>query len=166
MEKMKLLTFTVIGLLLLNLSTIGFLYLNHTGNSHTEVRLTEGSRPFDNRLKPNQIIIKKLHFDSEQQKHYQKLIQLHRQEITALEREIRKTKNSLYSQLVYPTIASKTKDSLIDVIANSQKKIEATHFKHFNDIKALCKKEQLNDFYNLTEELSKIFAGKPKPGND
>ena len=152
MEKTKLLTITVIGLLLLNFGTLGFLFFSgpkdHKG-------------PRDG--KPKEIIIKKLHFDAAQQKDYAKLIEWHRGEITKLDGNIREAKNELYSQLLQPDTNIKTKDSLILVINSNQKQIEETHFKHFEDIKKLCHKDQMEDFNALTEELSRIFApNKPR----
>ena len=75
-------------------------------------------------------------------------------------------KNDLYLQLTQKTINIKTKDSLIEILASNQKKIEETHFKHFQDIKNLCKPNQMNSFNELTEELSRIFGRKPKPRHD
>jgi protein CpxP len=152
MEKTKLLTITAIGLLLLNLGTLGFLFSNHPKENR-------GNK--EGRSKPKEIIIKKLNFDASQQQEYEKLIQWHRNEITRLDENIRQAKNELYSQLNQPERNTITKDSLITAINSNQKQIEATHFKHFEDIKKLCHPNQLEDFRNLTEELSRIFAPKP-----
>lgn len=152
MEKTKLLTIAVIGLLLINIGTLGFLLLN--GKEHRPPH--EDGRP-----EPKEIIIEKLHFDAAQQKEYDNLIRWHRGEITRLDGNIRQAKNELYAQLSQADVQAKVKDSLIAVINSNQKQIEATHFKHFEDIKKLCHKDQMDDFDALTEELSRIFAPKP-----
>lgn len=152
MEKTKLLTIAVIGLLVINLGTLGFLLLNGKGDPHPH-----GGRP-----EPREIIIEKLHFDAVQQKEYAKLIEWHRSEITRLDDNIRKAKNELYSQLSQAETNATSKDSLISVINSNQKQIEETHFRHFEDIKKLCHKDQMKDFNALTEELSRIFAPKPR----
>jgi protein CpxP len=151
MEKTKLLTIAVIGLLIINFGTLGFLFLN--GKDHHP--------PHDGRPEPKEVIIDKLHFDANQQKEYAKLIQWHRGEITRLDDNIREAKTELYSQLSQAEINMKTKDSLIIVINSNQKQIEQTHFKHFEDIKKLCHKDQMDNFNALTQELSRIFAPKP-----
>lgn len=153
MERTKLLTFTVIGLLVLNFATLGFLFLNGPKS---------GRLPHERKPEPKEIIIQKLHFDANQQKEYAKLIQWHRGEIDKLDGNIRKTKNELYSQLSEKQTNVKSKDSLIALLNSYQKQIEETHFKHFEDIKKLCKPEQLEDFNALTEELARIFAPKPR----
>ena len=64
------------------------------------------------------------------------------------------------------TIDSVQKDRLFLKLADLQKQIETTHFNHFIDIKKLCKKEQLSDYENLTEELSKLFSHPRRPRNE
>jgi protein CpxP len=155
MDKIKVLTFAVIALLLLNFATLGFLLL--TGPIHDR-------RP--PHREPKEIIIDQLQMDAAQQAAYQKLINSHRGTIDSLDHQIRGAKNKLYSQLTQTTVDLKTKDSLIEILASNQKKIEETHFKHFQDIKNLCTPEQMNRFDDLTEELSRIFGRKPKPRHD
>jgi Spy/CpxP family protein refolding chaperone len=158
MERTKLLTITVFGLLLLNIATLGFLFLNGP---------KPGRMPHERRPQPKEIIIARLHLNAAQQKKYEKLIHWHRGEIRQLDDSIRQTKNELYSCLSEKTINIKTKDSLMLQLSSYQKQIEATHFKHFEDLKKLCKPEQQEDFKALTEELSGIFAPKPhRPRHD
>lgn len=157
MEKTKLLTVAVIGLLVINVGTLGFLLLGPKGHRP----------PHEGRHQPKEIITEKLHFDAAQQKEYAKLIQWHHGQIEKLDGNIREAKNELYSQLSETATNAKAKDSLIAVINLNQKQIEETHFKHFEDIKKLCHKDQLEDFNSLTQELSRIFAPKPHgPGHD
>jgi hypothetical protein len=152
MEKTKLLTITVIGLLLINFATLAFLFLNGP----------KGHRPpHEGSPEPKEIIIEKLHFDAAQQKEYDKLIQWHRGQIDQLDGNLRQAKNELYSQLTQTETDVKAKDSLIAVINSYQKQIEETHFKHFEDIKKLCHQDQMEDYKLLTEELAGIFAPKP-----
>jgi predicted nucleic acid-binding protein len=115
---------------------------------------------------PKEIIIDKLQLDANQQAAYQTLIDWHRGTIDSLDHQIRSTKNELYLQLTQKTVDVKTKDSLIARLAIYQKVIEETHFKHFQDIKNLCKPEQMNSYNELTAELSRIFGRKPKPRHD
>ena len=103
-----------------------------------------------------------MHFDANQQKEYEKLIRWHRGKIDQLDDSIRQTKNTLYSGLTESDTNTKTKDSLIALLNTYQKQVEETHFKHFEDIKKLCKPEQQEDFKALTTELSRIFAPRPR----
>lgn len=156
MDKIKLLTYSVIALLLLNLATIGFLALSGTF----------GEAKNRNRPQPRQIIIEKLHLDEGQQQEYEQLIDWHRSQINRLDEQIRMTKNKLYRQLLLLKSDNLTEAQLIDSISIYQKQIEIIHFKHFMGIKKICRKEQLEAFYSLTEELSKLFSSAPKPRKD
>ena len=157
MEKTKLLTISVIGLLLLNLGTLGFLFMNGT----KEQRLPH-NRP-GGRPSPREIIIHKLHFDTNQQKEYDKIIDWHRGEIRQLEKKIHEAKDKLYSELIQPKVNVKTKDSLMTLLASYQKQIEETHFKHFSGIKMICHPNQMVYYNELTEELSRLFSRSKPP---
>ena len=150
MDKIKLLTFAVVTLLLLNLGTLGFLIL---------------SKPHDmpphGRLEPKYLIIEKLHFDKKQQRDYRNLIQWHRKTISEIEDKIHDTKNRLYVQLLKTEVDQKLKDSLVTVLGDYQKRVETTHFTHFHDIRKICRTDQLDDYNDLTEALSSIFS-KPR----
>lgn len=158
MEKQKLITFSIIALLLINLGTLGFLVFSGPKNDHFP--------PHHGKREPKYIIIERLHFDQKQQEDYDVLIKDHQEKIRATEDKIRDAKNELYSMLNSETIDTAKKDSLISALSNDQKEIETIHFNHFADIKKLCKKEQLNDFNELTEELSRLFSKPQKRGHD
>jgi Spy/CpxP family protein refolding chaperone len=158
MEKSKLITFSIIALLLINLATLGFLLLSGPKNGPTP---PHGGRP-----KPKEIIVEKLNFDTKQQVDYDQLIQQHRKEITTTEDHIKSAKNELYLLLNDESVDVAKKDSLISLLSNYQKEIETIHFNHFRDIKKLCKPEQLNDFNDLTEELSRLFSKPHRPRNE
>ena len=162
MKKTKLLTITVIGLLLLNFAVLAFLFVSGPRGHKQPTDRAEG------RPNPREIIIERLHFDDNQQKGYDNIVQWHKGQIKKLDENLRSAKNELYTQLKQPQVDIKFKDSLIAVINTNQEQIEETHFKHFEDIKKLCHQDQLEDFYELTEDLSKIFApNKPtRPRHD
>lgn len=147
MDKIKLLTYSVIGLVLLNIGIISFLYLSKP-NSNRD----------DNRRKPKDIIIEKLHFDATQEKKYEEIINVYRNKIDSLNNNNRELKAELYSQLKQPSVSDKIKDSLIKLILVNQKNIEETNFNHFQDIKSICNKSQIDNFNDLTEELEKLFS--------
>jgi hypothetical protein len=151
MNKTKVLGFTVIALVILNFGILLFLFLSK-GN--------EGPR---GRKMPREIVIEKLHFDENQIIEYDKTILIHQKNIRDLDDSIRATKNELYQLLNSENIDNIQKDSLYLKLAGFQKQIETTHFNHFLEIKKLCKKEQLSDYKNLTEELSKLFSHPRRP---
>lgn len=114
-------------------------------------------------VKPRDIVIERLAFDDNQIAQYDKLIIAHQKKIRSLDDSIRITKNELYHLLALKDLNLSAKDSLLTKIARLQSEVETTHFNHFVDIKKLCKKEQLNNFNTLSNELSKLFAPKGMP---
>jgi hypothetical protein len=155
MDKIKILTYAVIGLVALNMGIISFLYFTNPN-----------SNPEDNHRKPKDIIIDKLHFDANQIKKYENIITIYRATIDSLNNQNRELKAELYSQLKQPSVNNNAKDSLIQLVLINQKRIEETNFKHFQDIKNICNKSQIDDYNSLTEELEKLFSNqnrKPRP---
>jgi len=148
MNKIKLLTIAVIGLLAINLGVLGFLFLRKPPMIEGP-----GGPPED---RPKKIIIERLHFDKEQTAQYEELITHHRSSIRDLDQQIRKAKSDLYSTLNEG--AALNKDSIAARLGEIQKQIEATHYNHFADIKKICKPEQLKYFKDLTADLARVFA--------
>lgn len=155
MNKIKLLTYAVFGLLILNIGIIVFLSISRPNferdNSHR---------------KPKDIIIEKLHFNQNQIKKYESIIEIYRNKVDSLHHNTRVIKVQLYSLLKLPNLNSKKKDSLIQLVLLNQKKIEEVNFKHFQDIKSICNQTQIENFNLLTEELAQLFSNqnrKPRP---
>ena len=155
MDKVKLLTYAVIGLLLLNVGIIGFLFFSRPNRN-----------PEENHRRPKEFIAEKLHFDANQNEKYESIIPIYKNKIDSLDAINRKLKSELYSQLKLPVVNTIVKDSIINLFLANQKQIEQLHFKHFQDIKSICKSSQLEDFNALTQELGKMFSNqnsKPHP---
>jgi hypothetical protein len=145
MNKLKLLSIVIVGLLVVNLLLVLTLVMR---------------KPHPNPEGPKKLIIEKLHFDDAQIKAYDQMVEWHRSEIRKSDEQILNLKKVLYSHL-NEEIDQHTKDSLIAQIANVQITIERTHYKHFEDIKKLCKPDQQKDFEQLTQEIADLF-GRPK----
>ena len=156
--------YSVIGLLLLNIGIICFLYFSRPNRKLEQINKS-----------PKEIIIEKLHFDTNQIDKYETVIKIYKDQIDSLDFRNKEIKSELYSQLKSPVVAKAKKESIINLFLANQKRIEELHFKHFQDIKNICKASQLKDFNILTEELGKMFSnqnskphgpvGKP-PRND
>ncbi|MBI1222456.1 MAG: hypothetical protein GC180_07625 [Bacteroidetes bacterium] len=113
---------------------------------------------------PKELIIEKLHFDAEQIAAYDDLIEIHRKEVRRLQEDIGRLKNELFAHLS-DEIAPQTFDSLTHRIGYDFSEIERVNYRHFQEIKKLCKPEQMQAFNKLTHELSRLFSpGPPNPG--
>ncbi len=153
MSRLKFLTIAVYGLLVLNLGIVGFMFLRKPP-LHREGPLIAGETPKNK-------IIELLHFDADQVNQYETLIDEHKASIKFLRDDIRDTKSQLYQMLSKEDVVGK--DSLIVKLGDLQKKIETTHYNHFQEIKKLCKPGQIEYFNTLTGELADFFNPEKQP---
>jgi hypothetical protein len=148
-NKLKLVTTLAILFFIFNLLLLFF--INKKGSM-------KGHNPDRNK----HIIIEKLHLDDAQIIKYDSLIKIHREGMHPAKRKLLALENTLYFNINNP-YNEQVNDSLIAAINNVQKEIEYIHIRHFNDIKNLCRPEQLNDFKQLTMELASIFSAPFPP---
>lgn len=112
------------------------------------------------RRAPRHFIINKLDFDKEQADQYLSLIKAHQVKMHAYRMEMNRAKTNLYSNLANEGNAH---DSLFAKINKIQYKIEVQHYSHFQDIKRICRPDQLDNFEELSHELSRLFGPGPPP---
>jgi hypothetical protein len=144
MSKTKFLTGAVVILVLLNGAMLSMLW----------------KRPAPPHLKgPRNIIIERLHFDKEQVAAYDKLVEKHRADIRQKDSEMAAARQAIYHQLQEDDFSEK--DSLLAQVGRLQMEVEEIHLAHFQDIKGLCREEQVEDFRKLSTDLGRLF-GKPK----
>jgi protein CpxP len=154
MNKTKLLTIAVVGLLILNLGMMGLFLFNGKPPQHQGGPEGEG---------PKKIIIERLNFDEGQQKQYEGIITEHRSKTKELNKRSRDLHDELYSLLKNNTIDKTISDSLIKTITENQKAKEDLNFDHFQKIKAICKSDQLERFNGLVIDLTHLFSPKNGP---
>lgn len=148
MKRLSLFRLLIAGLILTNLSLALFILLRPSGAS--------------SHRRPREIIIERLRFSPEQVRSYDELIEWHRSEIRKTDEQILELKTHLYSGIA-GSLPGAADDSLIAEIGRLQMHAETIHYKHFEDIRALCTPGQLPDFEALLEDIATLFS-KPRPG--
>ena len=151
MNKVKVLSIFSIGMFAINLILICFLVFNKMKPNRREG--------------PKKVIIERLHFDESQTMAYEKLIDGHKGSIRQLDARIMDLKKQLYTNLHAEQPAG-SPDSLIAEIANVQVQVEKINYEHFQDIKQLCKPDQLTLFADLCDDIGMLFARKSLPPNE
>ena len=106
--------------------------------------------------KPKNEIIKRLRFDKKQIAEYELTITKHRMNTHKLGEQIQELKQELYSHLNKNQKDSAT-DNLVLQISQKQGELEFIHYNHFLEIKSICRQGQLDEFEQLTKDLSDIF---------
>ena len=154
MKKDSILIVCIIALLVLNLGTLGFLFSERNGHKPPP-------RPMHHEMRrPADVIIEKLNFDIAQKEAFQELIKDHKNGINELEEKRRFLKEELFSTLANESNSS---DSILQQLGQVQIKIEQHHYKHFEEIKALCNEAQLANFKSLAVDLANIFKPQHPP---
>lgn len=150
MTKIKVLTISVIALVAINISLVIFIMLGP--GMHRPKH--EGPRSY---------IVNKLNFDKAQEKAYDNLILQHQQSIQEEENQAHTLKQALYSNL--RSDSSTNVDSIYLQLSEVQIKMEEIHFMHFQEIRKLCRKDQIPAFDELSNELEELFSRKPPRRN-
>lgn len=152
METSKLSKYLIIGLIVLNLCLIAFILMPRNGRP-----------PFGKPEGPKNIIIEKLNLDKSQINAYEVLIAAHRRDISNAQENQNNLKKQLYLLLSNKVENTNQKDSLLLLLADNQRQTELIHYNHFNEIKLICRPNQMQAYHQLVLELQQLFDhNKPK----
>lgn len=143
-KRTKLLTAVVIVLLLLNITTLTVILMNKQGG--TGRPMPEG---------PRKMIIERLHFDDEQVKAFDVLVEEHRQQMRELREKIAKNKEAFYDQLKQDDTDTATAYTQIASITRFEEEAERITFNHFKKVRALCNDEQKQQFDLVIRDILK-----------
>jgi periplasmic protein CpxP/Spy len=114
-----------------------------------------GGRLFHpHRPDPREHIIEALHLAPDQIQRYDQLIARHREGVRAFETELVHLRESLYSHLNADTAGV---GAIRTRIASLESDAEMLHYRHFEELRALCTPEQLPAFDALKAELAMLF---------
>lgn len=147
MTKNRFYIFIIIGLLISNMLLVAFILLKkppqHSG--------------------PRNLIIERLKFDENQIQQYDELISQHRRQIGEKRHEMTDLKTQYYSLLKSEN--NKNGDLLISEIGKLSMETEKINYKHFQDIKRICRPDQMKNFDNLIDDFENLFNRPDKPSH-
>jgi periplasmic protein CpxP/Spy len=103
---------------------------------------------------PKHRIIEALHLDDTQQMNYAQLIGDHRNEVTHLERQIANERLKMY--LALDSVNSPSDDG-VQRIGQLQMQMEQVHYRHFHEIRMLCREDQWPLYDALVHEFPELF---------
>ena len=148
MEITRLLSIAIVVLVLLNAVLVAVIFRNTP----------------ERREEPRHFVIKVLELDRDQQLRYEQLIYQHRQQADKLRQEVNQLQRSLVELLKTSQPDLEKADSITALIAAHRKEVEMSNFRHFSDIRALCRPEQQEKFDALVEQIAAKFRPPPPPG--
>ncbi|MHA8050499.1 hypothetical protein V7S79_05245 [Aquirufa sp. ROCK-SH2] len=152
-ERKKWWVFLFALILIINLGTLVFFWLGHLH----EQRMLDGPQ-----LK--EVIADELNFDEQQRNKFEVFVKEHQDKSAQIRRKIEKAKITYY-QLNSP---ESIKIAHLMDLTNAYGELDQLNFKHFQDIRSICSKEQSTKFDVLMQRIissgSFGFSGKkPRP---
>ncbi len=152
MNKNKLLTGFIILLLLIN--TAALIYMWRSNNISKRAAI----------ISPAEYLIRKTNMDSVQKLKYYELIKQHRKATRRLKDDLTLARETYFSFLG-KNVSDSTKQSALQKINSINSELSVITFNHFTSVRELCNKEQQIKFDAAIEEVLKMMAGPPPPGN-
>ncbi|MFK7969159.1 MAG: periplasmic heavy metal sensor [Bacteroidia bacterium] len=150
----KAFTLLIISILLIsNLLLAGFIIFGNKGPHRPPPR---------DDFRPRNTIIHQLGFDKAQADQFHEIVLEHQEKIHAFDKQIVDIKKRMYNALPDNSDPVDT-EALTKEIAAIQQEIELTHVAHFQDIKAICRPDQQENFSKLMKEVVSIFHRKKPP---
>ena len=107
-------------------------------------------------------IIKELGLDDAQKETFEKLKRAHHAQILDLNQAYSQGLDTYLQQLKQSSIEPSVSDSLASALASIQKQKAEITLKHFGEVKALCRPDQLPAFEKLLPQLMQVIL--PPPG--
>lgn len=157
MNNIKFLKIVILLLVLINISTLAFLWLN--------------------RPQPNNAVegffAEKLEFTPQQKEQFAALKDEHRDQIQALKKSNKELHDAYFDLLKNPNIDSATVKNAASQILKIKEKEELALFYHFKKIRAICDAKQKQKFDEVIKEAARMMAPRgpregqgPPPGEE
>jgi len=143
MNKIKTLSILVGILALINIGILAFFLIGKP----------KGHGPKGNRggEKAHMLIKEKFGFDDSQMKSFQKSRMIHMETVKILEKQLTELSRSYYT--IEVANKKEVRDSLMNEINEVSENIYKSNLKHFDEVREICKPEQLPEMRNFVNGL-------------
>jgi protein CpxP len=150
MNNSKFLKIVILLLLLVNISTLTFMWLH---------------RPQKNDA-VGDFFTKELQFTSKQKEQFEVLKQEHRSQVEALRAENKEKHDAYFELLKNPTIDSASVKKAAAAIVKIEEQKELALFYHFQKVRAICNASQQQKFDEIINEAARMMAPKSRGGEE
>jgi Spy/CpxP family protein refolding chaperone len=145
MNNTKFLKIVIVLLLLINISTLSFMWLN-LPVKHDFV---------------GDVFAKELQFTEQQKEQFQTLKEEHRSQVEALKSENKEKHDAYLNLLKTPNVDSLALKKAVAEILKIKEKEELAMFYHFQKVRALCDETQKKKFDQVINEAARMMAPMP-----
>jgi periplasmic protein CpxP/Spy len=150
---------TIILLLLLNAGTLGFLWSNKQGRQGDGPGMRGPHPP-----RPDEIIRERLHLDTKQWDAFEDLKHEHHGQIMDIQELSGKLHGELFQLLAKEPVNEPKKDSLLQLIQQTNLQKETVTFEHFRKLRLMLNEEQKKEFDALAADISARIMAPHRPG--
>lgn len=155
MRKDNFYTLIIIVLLLVNIGTLGYLWV-----SKKEIpSFAMPPRPES----PRDIMIKELQLDKEQERKLYSLSRQHRKSMDSVQRQIRNAQKALFALVKTDDLDTAKKDSVLAIIEAGESQKHLITIEHFHDIRAMLDEEQKVYFNEMMEDIGNRITNPGPP---
>ncbi len=153
MPEARFLKIIIIVLLLINISTLGFLWFGERHGGHRPPPPPPPGRDGPRRGAAA-FLHQSLSLTDAQETAYRKLREGHHQTVEAIRDEMKESKRALYALLKAPEPNAVRNEEVrwIDSLAAQQRRIEYITYEHFREVRALCTPQQQAKFDEVIGE--------------
>lgn len=142
MENTKFLKTVIFILLIINIGTLSFLWINHPPKDKGPHRGGE----------IGEYLMHELKFNPEQRGVYEQMREDHRNAVKALRDSVEQLRNTLFDQMGKTPTDTIHIHELADSLSHLQEKIEISTFYHFQKVRSICTPEQQIEFDQVIKE--------------
>ena len=171
-KQKRYLLFVIVLLVILNLATILMLWLNRPPQPMLQ---REQRRPEQEKMHIQQLLKDQLGFDETQTEQYLKLREEQQEGALLIQNEIQRIKKQMFDEVLKENPQTTLSDSLLKLSQEKMADLEQLTFRHFLDLKKLCKPEQqdklkflIGEFFrqNPPVEMNNDGPPPPPPGDE
>lgn len=167
MKKEQFYSVVIILLLLLNMGTLGYLWVNR---QQPQAQFPGNAGP--GHPEPDRIIIDRLQLDATQQEQFAELKHIHRKSTDSLQQLISHTQHELFRLVRQDEMDIVLRDSLLAQIEHYETAKHIVTIQHFYDLRKILNEQQKESFNGFMEEIGSRITGPgrghhgpPPPGH-
>lgn len=158
MRKENFYTLVIILLLLLNIGTLGYLWMGGKKEGHPPP-----PRPQNGKA----LLVDQLQMDKEQEMQFEIFRRRHMKRMDSIRRATKETQVALFELVKKDDMDIAQRDSLLHVIEKYESAKHLVTIAHFHDVRTILKPEQKDLFNELIEDIGSNLTGNgrgPKGG--
>jgi len=156
MNNVRFLKIALVIMVLINIVTIGYLWIGRPGGGMQAHDAGDNRGPF-------RFLCDKLQLDPKQVSTYEELRNEHHNAVVKYQEHSHQLRDLYFALMQSLPIDSMKVKQYADSIAADQKQIELLTFYHFTKLRAICNPEQQKIFDNVIGDALKMMSGPPHP---